>query len=137
MKLSEHVIIAASIVAITVFPVSQIILLTLNRGLAYVFALPFEASTKSGVVEQTALILNIVLTLLAISAYFKFHKTWIVIVSTFFIMFSGQSLMLFVSDEFNGGDNYFIGWLTVLGIPTLTLVTILTIKHLVTKKAGT
>ncbi len=137
MKLSEHVIIAASIVAITVFPVSQIILLTLNGGLAYIFALPFEAVTKSGVVERTSLILNIVLTLIAATAYLRFDKTWILIVSTFFIMFSGQALMLFVSDEFNGGDNYFLGWLTVSGIPTLTLVAILTLKYFMNKKAGT
>ena len=137
MKLSEHIIIAASIVAITVFPVSQIILLTLNGGLAYVFALPFDAATKSGVVEQTALILNIILTLLAVSVYLKSDKTWIVIVSTFFIMFSGQSLMLFVSDEFNRGDNYFLGWLIVSGIPTLTLATILTLKYFVKKKEDT
>jgi hypothetical protein len=137
MKLSEHIIIAASVVVITIFPVTQIILLTLNGGLSYVFALPFDATTKTGVVEQTSLILNIVLTLLAIVAYFKFEKTWIVIVSTFFIMFSGQTLMLFVSDEFNGGDNYFLGWLTVAGIPTLTLAIVLTVKYFANKKAGT
>lgn len=36
---------------------------------------------------------------------------------------------MFMIDEFNGGDNYLLGWLTVSGIPALTILSIGLIKY--------
>ena len=38
-------------------------------------------------------------------------------------------LMALVSNEFNGGNNYLLGWLTVSGIPTIAILILGVIKY--------
>jgi len=116
-------------IALTIFPVTQIILLTLNGGLTYIFAIPFGATTKSDVTGVTSIVVNSILIIVGLITFYFGERTWVKIVSTFLIMFSGQMLVMFMTDEFNGGDNYLIGWLTVSGIPILIILTVGLIKH--------
>jgi hypothetical protein len=116
-------------IALTIFPVTQIILLTLNGGLTYIFAIPFGATTKSGVTEITSVVINSILTIVGLITFYFGEKTWVKIVSAFLIMFSGQVLVMLMTDEFNGGDNYLLGWVTVSGIPSLTILTVGLVKH--------
>ena len=116
-------------IALTIFPVTQIILLTLNGGLTYIFAIPFGATTKSEVTGVTSIVVNSILIIVGLITFYFGERTWVKIVSTFLIMFSGQMLVMFMTDEFNGGDNYLIGWLTVSGIPILIILTVGLIKH--------
>ena len=116
-------------VALTIFPVTQMMLLFLNGGLTYIFAIPFGATTKSEVTTISSLVVNSVLAISGLIVFYFARRTWVTIVSTFLIMFSGQMLVMFITDEFNGGDNYLLGWLTVSGIPTLTILTIGLVKY--------
>ncbi|MBA4058085.1 MAG: hypothetical protein C0490_25430 [Marivirga sp.] len=116
-------------IALTIFPVTQIILLTLNGGLTYIFAIPFGATTKSGVTEVTSIVVNSILTTLGLILLYFAERFWIKIASTFLIMFSGQTLVMLMSDEFNGGDNYLLGWLTVSGFPIVAILIVGLIRH--------
>ncbi len=116
-------------VALTIFPVTQIMLLYLNGGLTYIFAIPFGATTKSEVTTISSLVVNSILTISGLIIFYFARRTWVTIVSTFLVMFSGQMLVMFMTDEFNGGDNYLLSWLTVSGIPTLTILTIGLLKY--------
>jgi hypothetical protein len=121
-ELSVSTIGTIVIILIAIFPLTQIILLTLNGGLTYIFAIPFGATTKSDVTGVTSIIVNSILTILGLVMFYRADKTWTRLLSVFLIMFSGQMLMLFTSVGFNGGDNYLLGWLTVSGVPILTIL---------------
>jgi hypothetical protein len=116
-------------IGLSIFPLTQITLLTLNGGLTYTFAIPFGATTKSGVTEVASVVINLILTIVGLITFYLGERTLVKIVSAFLIMFSGQMLVTFMADEFNGGDNYLLGWLTVSGIPSLTILTVGLIKH--------
>ncbi|MBO3696811.1 hypothetical protein [Roseivirga sp. E12] len=109
-------------VGLTIFPVTQIILLYLNGGLSYLLALPFGANTNSEVVENAAIVLNTLLIVIGCLAFYFSLKPWKLYFSTFLIMFSGQALIVFVSGILNGGDDYFWGWLAMSGIPVLLII---------------
>ncbi len=121
-------------IALTIFPVTQIMLLYLNGGLTYLFAIPFGATTKSEVTTISSLVVNSILTITGLIIFYFARRTWVIIVSTFLIMFSGQMLMMYMTDEFNGGDNYLLGWLTVTGVPSLIILTIGLVKYYVNDK---
>jgi hypothetical protein len=116
-------------ILISIFPLTQILLLTLNGGLTYLFAIPFDTN-KIETINITSLIVNSVLVFVGLIYYYLTQKTWVKIFSVFLIMFAGQMLMLFVSDEFEHGDNYLLGWLILSAVPTLAVLTIAFIKYL-------
>jgi hypothetical protein len=124
-------------ILITIFPFTQIILLTLMGGLTYILTIPFVATNKSDVIEISSLVVNVVLTTLGLVTFYFANGFWVKIVSTLLIMGSGQMLMLFLSQEFNEGDNYLLGWLTVSGIPILIILTLGLVKHyVINRKTG-
>jgi hypothetical protein len=122
------------VVVITIFPLTQVMLLTLNGGLTYAFAFLFGAASKSGVTELTSIVLNSILATIGMIGFYLAEKSCLKMVSVFLIMFSGQMLVMFQADDFNKGDNYIQGWLTVSGIPILSILTITLAKHYTRKR---
>jgi len=115
-------------IVVTIFPLTQIILLTLNGGLTYLFTLPFN-SNKSETATISSITFNSFAFILGIIFYYRAKKTWQKIISVFLIMFSGQMLVLFLADQSYNGDNYLAGYTAVSGIPTLIVVTIGILKY--------
>lgn len=110
------------VIVVTIFPLTQVVLLTLNGSVTYDFAILFGVSTSH--VEIVIIAVNGIVMLLAMGVLFFSKKAWTKIVATFFVMFCGQMLMTFVSDGFNGGDNddYLLAWITVAGVPILIIL---------------
>jgi hypothetical protein len=124
------------VIAITIFPLIQVMLLTLNGGLIYVLALPFGAETRPGVMPVTSIVVNSVLAISGLLTFYFAEQVWLRMLSVFQIMFSAQMLTLFVSDGFDEGDHYWQGWLIVAGIPVLIILIAALLRYSMTRRGN-
>lgn len=75
-KISSSTIGIIVTVALTIFPLTQIMLFYLNGGMTYIFAIPFGATTKSEVTTISSLLVNSILTILGLVIFYFARRTW-------------------------------------------------------------
>lgn len=107
------------IIILTSFvPVVQIILITLAGGLTHILTIPFQSNQH--LENIIGIILNSILTLIGLFLFYKSKETLTRILTTFFVMFFGQGLMLFTINQLLKKDeSYFLYWIVLSGTPML------------------
>ena len=99
-------------------PVVQIILMTLCGVLTHIVTIPFE--NNECVENIIGAIFNSMMTLIGLFLYYKSKETLTRILTSFFVLFFGQGIMLFTIDHLlKEIESYYIHWAVLSGTPVL------------------
>lgn len=109
-------------VLVFILPFTQIIIFTLNGMLTGLFSKPLWP-TESQASTISSLTINSILTVIGLAVFSLTETKWLKVLGVVLTMFSGQMLMLFLSDNLPNQD-FGLVWMTVSVPPTLTLLTI-------------
>jgi hypothetical protein len=113
----------------SIVPMVQIMLMTLNGGLTYIFAIPFDTD-KSNTTEIVSIVFNSILTIIGLFLFYKSKVTWTRILTALLVLFCGQGVMLFIIDKIlTEDDSYYIYWTVLSGTPVLLTLMVGLLKY--------
>src|SRR5687767_8963393 len=79
------------IVLTSIIPVIQVIMMTLNGGLIYIFTVPFESENHNATIVY---VVNSILIVTGMFCFYLTKQTGIKIVTVILVLFAGQAIML-------------------------------------------